>query len=178
MRAAYVLLVLGFLLLSPKLAWAVPAPMSPAELLAASDLVALVRVLAVTCTAVFLDGQTGQTLPEYRAELGILEVKKGAARRGETVIVTWREIPRGLLGPWVVRYYPGEEVWTHLQRDAQGLGYVTTWWNAKGAPVRPPDTNELPTRPGEVVRARFSWRWLQQYGASLIAWLGRLRRSG
>jgi hypothetical protein len=43
MRAAYVLLVLGFLLLSPKLAWAVPAPMSPAELLAASDLVALVR---------------------------------------------------------------------------------------------------------------------------------------
>jgi hypothetical protein len=55
----------------------------------------------------------------------------------------------------VVRYYSGEEVWTHLKREAQGSGFVTTWWNAKGEPVQPPDTIELPTRPGEVVRAAF-----------------------
>jgi hypothetical protein len=177
MRTAYALLTLGFLLLSPKPAWAVPAPMSPAELLAASDLVALVRVLAVTCTALWQDGRTGQMLPEYRAELGLLEVKKGTVRKGETVSVTC-EIPRGLLGPWVVRYYPGEEVWTHLKHDDQGPGFVTTWWNAKGEPVRPPDTNELPTRPGEVVGAQLSWRSLRHYGALLIDWLGRLRRSG
>jgi len=128
--------------------------MSPQELMAASDLVALVRVLAVTCVGVFKNDHTGENLPSYQAELRIVQVKKGPVHEGDTVVVGWRDIPRGLLGPWVVRYYPGEEVWTHLKRDRQGSGYSTTWWNARGAQVRPPDTTELPGRPGEVVRAR------------------------
>jgi hypothetical protein len=40
---------------------ALPAPMSDDELLAKSDLVALVRVLSVTCTAVTKDKMTGRT---------------------------------------------------------------------------------------------------------------------
>lgn len=67
-RAAGCLLLLGVLLFSPAPAWAIPAPMSPHDLMAASDLVALVRVLAVTCVGVFKDGHTGENLPSYQAE--------------------------------------------------------------------------------------------------------------
>ena len=176
-RGAGCLLLLGVLLFSPAPAWAVPAPMSPHDLMAASDLVALVRVLAVTCVGVFKDGHTGENLPSYQAELRIVQVKKGSVREGDTVIVGWHEIPRGLLGPWVVRYFPGEEVWTHLQHDYQGSGYSTTWWNARGDQVRPPDTTELPRTPGEVVRARYTGR-LRVPGvlASFSDWLRRLGR--
>src|SRR4051812_6706114 len=61
-------LLLGVLLFSPAPAWAVPAPMSPDDLMAASDLVALVRVLAVTCVGVFKDGHTGENLPSYQQQ--------------------------------------------------------------------------------------------------------------
>ncbi len=152
-RGARVLMLLAFLLFSPARAWALPGPMSSTELLAASDLVAIVRVLAVTCVDVRKE-QTGERLPSYRAELDIIQVRKGLVRKGDTVSVTWREIPKGLLGPWVVRYYPGEEVWTHLQRDPNGSGYLTTWWNARGEQVRPPDTTGLPKTPGQTVRAQ------------------------
>jgi len=40
-------------------ALALPAPMSDDELLAKSDLVALIRVLSVTCTGVAKDERTG-----------------------------------------------------------------------------------------------------------------------
>ncbi len=46
-------------------AFAVPAPMSKSELLSKSDLVALVRILAVTCTGVTKDDRTGRG--RYRA---------------------------------------------------------------------------------------------------------------
>ena len=90
-------------------ALALPAPMSEQELMEKSDLVALIRVLAVTCTSIVKDEQTGEELPGYLATLKILEVKKGEAKQGEQVLVTWRAVPKGILGPWAVYYYPGEE---------------------------------------------------------------------
>lgn len=46
-------------------ALALPAPMSKSDLLSKSDLVALVRILAVTCTSVTKDERTGEDLPNY-----------------------------------------------------------------------------------------------------------------
>jgi hypothetical protein len=60
-------------------ALALPAPMSDQDLMDTSDLVALVRVLSVTCTTVTKDEQTGEELPGYLAKLKLLEVKKGDA---------------------------------------------------------------------------------------------------
>lgn len=133
--------------------FALPAPMSEQELLEKSDLVALVRVLSVTCTSVTKDEKTGEELPGYLAKLRVLETKKGEAKKGDEVLVTWRAIPKGLLGPWAVYYYPGEEMWTHLSLRSGGASYSTTWWNAKGDEVKNPDTRDLPTTPGETVVA-------------------------
>lgn len=133
---------------------ALPAPMSDAELMEKSDLVALVRVLAVTCTSVIKDEQTGEELPGYLARLKVLETKKGDVKHGEEVLVTWRAIPKEVLGRWTVDYYPGEEVWTHLTKRSGGVSYATTWWNAKGDDVKSPDTRDLPVTPGETVVPR------------------------
>jgi len=130
---------------------AVPAPMSEQELMEKSDLVALIRVLAVTCTSIVKDEKTGEELPGYIATLKILEVKKGEVKQGEQVLVTWRAIPKGILGPWAVYYYPGEEVVTHLTKRTGGATYASTWWNAKGDDVKAPDSRDLPTTPGETV---------------------------
>jgi hypothetical protein len=132
-------------------ALALPAPMSEQELMEKSDVVALVRVLAVTCTSVTKDEQTGEELPDYIATLKVLEVKKGAVTQGEQVLVTWRAVPKGILGPWAVYYYPGEEVVTHLTKRSGGASYASTWWNAKGDDVKAPDSRDLPTTPGETV---------------------------
>ena len=132
-------------------ALALPAPMSEQELMEKSDLVALIRVLAVTCTSIVKDEQTGEELPGYLATLKILEVKKGEAKQGEQVLVTWRAVPKGILGPWAVYYYPGEEVVTHLTKRSGGASYASTWWNAKGDDVKAPDSRDLPTMPGETV---------------------------
>ena len=129
-------------------ALALPAPMSDAELTEKSDLVALVRVLSVTCTSVKKDEQTGEALPGYLAKLQVLEVKKGDAKPGAEVLVTWRTVPKGALGPWAVAYYPGEEVWTHLTKRSGGVTYASTWWNAKGKPVKEPETTDLPVQIG------------------------------
>jgi hypothetical protein len=150
-RRATIVLLAAALSAASGPAWALPRPMSAKELLAASDLVALVRVLAVTCVAIVRDGHTGEKLPRYRAQLEVLAVKKGTVREGEAVAVVWTEIPKKVLGPWAVRYYPGEEVWTHLQHDRDTGDYRTTWWNAKGPQLRPADIHALPTIPGEVV---------------------------
>ena len=128
---------------------ALPAPMSDQELMEKSDLVALVRVLSVTCTSVTKDDATGEELPSYLATLQVLEVKKGDAKRGDEVIVTWRAVPKSIVGPWTVYYYPGEEVVTHLAKRSGGASYASTWWNAKGDDVKAPDTRELPVTPGE-----------------------------
>jgi hypothetical protein len=69
------------------------------------------------------------------------------------VLVTWRAVPKGALGPWTVNYYPGEEVLTHLTKRSGGVSYATTWWNAKGDPIKAPDTKDLPVTPGESVVA-------------------------
>lgn len=132
-------------------ALALPAPMSEQELLDKSDLVALVRVLSVTCTSITKDEQTGEELPGYLAKLQVQEVKKGDAKPGEEVLVTWRAVPKSVAGPWTVYYYPGEEMVTHLTKRSGGVSYASTWWNAKGDDVKSPDSRELPTTPGETV---------------------------
>jgi hypothetical protein len=134
-------------------ALALPAPMSEQELLEKSDVVALVRVLSVTCTSVTKDANTGENLPGYLARLRVLDSKKGGAKKGAELLVTWRAIPKGAAGPWAVYYYPGEEAWTHLTLRSGGVSYATTWWNAKGDGLKSPDTRDLPTTPGETVVA-------------------------
>ena len=132
-------------------ALALPAPMSEQELVEKSDLVALVRVLSVTCTSVVKDDETGEELPGYLATLKIVEVKKGELKQGDQVLVTWRAVPKAIVGPWTVYYYPGEEVVTHLTKRSGGVSYASTWWNAKGDDVNAPDSRDLPTTPGETV---------------------------
>src|SRR5262245_28803496 len=132
---------------------ALPAPMSDQELMEKSDLVALVRVLNVTCTSLTKDDATGEELPSYLATLQVLEVKKGDAKRADEVIVTWRAVPKSIVGPSTVYYYPGEEVVTHLTKRSGGASYASTWWNAKGDDVKAPDTRDLPVTPGESVVA-------------------------
>jgi hypothetical protein len=142
-------LLLLLLLAATTSASALPAPMSDAELLSKSDLVALVRVLSVTCTAVAKDDRTGEPLPSYVANVELIEVIKGDVAKGNDVNITYHEIPTGLLGPWSVFYYPGEMVWTHLVK--QGDDYTTTWWNGRGELVHKADITTLPTKPGESV---------------------------
>lgn len=145
---------LGLLVLvsiAPLAALAVPAPMSEQELTDKSDLVAQVRVLAVTCTSITTDEATGEELPGYLAQLKVVEVTKGDAKPGEVVLVTWRAIPKNIVGPWTVYYYPGEEMVTHLTKRSGGVTYASTWWNAKGDDMKSPDTRDLPVTPGETV---------------------------
>ena len=150
MRTVFALIVLCATAVS---ALALPAPLSDQELTEKSDLVALVRVMSVTCTSITEDGTTGERLPGYIAKLQVLEVKKGNIRPGGEVLVTFRAVPKGALGPWTVFYYPGEEVWTHLVKRAGGVTYASTWWNAKGEVVKPPQTEDLPTTVGESTLA-------------------------
>jgi len=146
-RPALVLLL--SLLATPALA--LPAPMSEQELTDKSDLVATVRVLSVSCTVVTKDDKTGEDLPVYLAKLRLLEVKKGDAKKGDEILVTWRAIPKDIVGPWTVNYYPGEVVQTHLVKKSGGVSYGSTWWNAKGEEA--PENTELPATPGETFDA-------------------------
>src|SRR5262245_52622366 len=134
-------------------ALALPAPMSEQELMEKSDLVAVVRVLSVSCTAVTPDKDTGEDLPSYMAQLRLIDVKKGDAKKGDVVLVTWRAVPTKIVGPWTVNYYPGEEVLTHLVKKSGGVSYGSTWWNAKGDDIKQPENTELPTNPGETFDA-------------------------
>jgi hypothetical protein len=146
--------LLGLALLASGIATAalaVPAPLSEQELTDKSDLVALVRVLSVTCTTITKDAQTGEDLPGYLAKLEVKEVKKGDVKPGESVLVTWRAVPKSIDGPWTVYYYPGEVVWTHLTKRSNGATYASTWLNTKSEIVTSPDSKELPTEPGETV---------------------------
>jgi hypothetical protein len=144
----FVVTILSICLLAAP-AHALPAPMSKQELLAKSDLVALVRILSVTCAAVTKDDRTGEDLPSYTANAELIEVIKGDEPKGGDVTLTFHAIPKGLLGPWSVFYYPGEMVWTHLVKE-DGT-YTTTWWNGRGTVVEQALTTELPTTPGETV---------------------------
>jgi hypothetical protein len=130
-------------------ALAVPPPMSDADLLAKSDLVALVRVLSVTCISVSKDERTGEPLRNYSANVKLMEVIKGDEAKGSDVTVTFHELPKQIVGPWSVFYYPGEVVWTHLVKD--GDAYTTTWWNSRGEVVHKAIITHLPTKPGETV---------------------------
>lgn len=143
------LLILASFAASPALA--LPAPMSEQELTEKSDVIALMRVLSVTCTSIVKDEQTGEDLPGYLAKLKVMEVKKGDVKQGEEVLVTWRAVPKSIVGPWTVYYYPGEEMVTHLTKRSGGVSYASTWWNAKGDDVKSPDSRDLPTTPGETV---------------------------
>jgi hypothetical protein len=128
---------------------ALPAPMSQEELLSKSDLVALVRVLSVTCVSVSKDERTGEDLPSYSARVELMEVIKGEEAKADDVTISFHAIPTGMLGPWSVYYYPGEMVWTHLVgKDGD---YTTIWWNGRGTLVNKAVVTELPTTPGETV---------------------------
>jgi len=151
MRKFRFLSLLGLACLIALPALALPAPMSEQELTDKSDLVAQVRVLAVTCTSVTQDETTGEDLPGYLAQLKVIEVTKGDVKPGEVVLVTWRAIPKDVVDPWTVYYYPGEETVTHLTKRSGVVTYASTWWNAKGDDMRSPDTRDLPTTPGETV---------------------------
>ena len=148
MRAPILVTVITLLCLNATPAAALPAPMSDSELLSKSDLVALVRVLSVTCLSVSKDEHTGEDLPSYSAKAELMEVIKGEEAKGGDVTITFHAIPAGLLGPWSVYYYPGEMVWTHLVRD--GDAFTTTWWNGRGDVVNHAIITELPTKPGET----------------------------
>jgi hypothetical protein len=147
-----IVLIAGLLFLtSPALA--LPAPMSEQELMDKSDLVATIRVLSVSCTAVTKDEKSGQELPAYLARVRVLDVKKGEAQKGDEILVTWRAIPKDVVGPWTVNYYPGEVVPTHLVKKSGGVSYGSTWWNAKGDDIKAPESTELPETPGETFDA-------------------------
>jgi hypothetical protein len=135
-------------------ALALPAPMSEQELNDKSDIVATVRVLSVTCTAITPDEKTGEELPSYMAQLRLIEVKKGDAKKGDVVLVTWRAVPTKIVGPWTVNYYPGEEVLTHLVKKSGGVSYGSTWWNAKSDDATAPESFELPKQPGQTMVPR------------------------
>ena len=147
-----VVAVVSALFLAIPAAEAIPPPMSTEELAEASDVVARVRVISVTCEGIATDDMTGEALPFYSAELEVIEASKGAAP-GDVLKVRFRSLPTGIVGPWTVFYYPGEEVWTHLQRDDGGTAYTTTWWNARGETLHAADVTELPTIPGLRVAA-------------------------
>jgi hypothetical protein len=148
------LMLVGLLLLTPVTpALALPAPMSEQELVDKSDIVAVVRVLSVSCTAITKDEKTGQELPAYLAKVRLIEVKKGDAQKGDEILVTWRAIPKDVLGPWTVYYYPGEVVLTHLTKKSGGASYGSTWWNAKSDVIKAPESTELPETPGETFDA-------------------------
>ena len=85
-----------------------------------SDLVAVVRVVLGHLTVATKDEKTGEDLPAYLAKLKLLDVKKGDAKAGDEVLVTWRAVPKDIVGPWAVYYYPGEEVLTHLVKKSAG----------------------------------------------------------
>jgi hypothetical protein len=127
---------------------ALPAPMSDADLLTKSDLVALVRIWLVTCVSVTKDARSGEELPNWSAKAELIEVIKGDEAKGSDITINFHAIPKGLLGPWSVYYYPGEMVWTHLVRD--GDAYTTTWWNGRGTVVEKAMIPELPTTSGET----------------------------
>ncbi len=141
------LVLVAILPLGPALA--VPAPMSGEELLAKSDLVALVRVISVTCLSVSKDERTGEPLRSYSATVELIEVIKGDEPKGTDIDITFHDLPKKIVGPWSVFYYPGEMVWTHLVKD--GDAYTTTWWNGRGEEVHKAVITELPTKPGETV---------------------------
>ena len=153
-RVRLCLLALSVVLIAPIApALALPAPMSEQELMDKSDIVAVIRVVSVSLTAITKDDKTGQELPAYLAKVRLLDVKKGDAQKGDEILVTWRAIPKDVLGPWTVYYYPGEVVLTHLTKKSGGASYGSTWWNAKGDDIKAPESTELPETPGETFNA-------------------------
>jgi hypothetical protein len=135
---------------------AIPPEKSDQQLLEDSDLVATVRVLAVTCTNQVYHPATDEILSSYEALLQILDVNKGTRKPFDVVLVYWQDVPTGLLGDWDVGYSPGEEVQTHLVWHADRQSYHTTWWNGKKSPsrvahVESPKTRGAVTLTGGVV---------------------------
>jgi len=132
-------------------ALALPEPMTDDELLAKSDLVALIEVLSVTSVGALPDPGTRQALQFYYAKAKVLEVKKGDVKPGTEITIEFREVPEDIVGRWEVSYYAGEELWTYLRK--RGENYRATYWNARGKQVRPASSNKLPSQPGQTISA-------------------------
>jgi hypothetical protein len=148
-RAFKAIGLIVFVMLGARPALALPAPMSDTDLLTKSDLFALVRVLSVTCTGTIHNDFAKEDLLTYSANVELLEVIKGDEPKGTDVNITFHDLPKHIVGPWSVFYYPGEIVWTHLVKD--GDAYTTTWWNGRGEVVHKAIITDLPTKPGESV---------------------------
>jgi hypothetical protein len=132
---------------------ALPAPMTQQQLDEQSDLVALIEIQSVTCIGALPDFQTKQVLLSYEAKAKLLKVKKGDKKPGDVIAIDFNQLPKGLLGPWTVYYYPGEAVWTHLTRAQPREAYISTWWNARGELVHPATIRQLPKKPGQTIEA-------------------------
>ena len=130
---------------------ALPEPISDEELLAKSDLVALIQVQSVTSVGALPNPGTRQALQFYHAKAKVLEVKKGDVKPGTEITIEFREVPEDVVGQWEVSYYAGEELWTYLRK--RGENYRATYWNARGKQVRPASNNKLPSQPGQSIPA-------------------------
>ncbi|MBY0229756.1 MAG: hypothetical protein K2W96_10790 [Gemmataceae bacterium] len=72
-------------------------------------------------------------------------------KANETLLVAWQDVPKTVMGPWKVEYYPGEKVETKLKWIAARKVYESTWREVKGKATRAADTRTLPIKPGEIV---------------------------
>ncbi len=153
-RATAALALAFAFLATPPAGLAVPVPKTHEEVAKESDFIGTVRVLAVACTGEAPFPDTEASSQTYQAWLQVVSVKKGAVKANQTLLVSWQDVPKTVMGPWKVEYFPGEEVETKLKWNAARKMYESTWHNAKGKASRVPDTKKLPVKAGEVAAAK------------------------
>ena len=133
---------------------ALPPPLSAEELQKRSDVVAVVRVLAVTCTAQAPDAETKQPLRTFQAWLQVVRVDKGNAKPDETITLEWRETPKGGFADGATPFFPGEEVKTYLKWIGDRRLFEVAGVGGLKEPIRPADIQKLPEKPGQVLVAK------------------------
>ena len=120
------------LLLMPTLAFAIPAPMSPAELMAKSDIVVDAEVTTVVCVGAPVT-TAQKTATSYRATLTTVKTYKGTAPGQfhiEFTVEKWTGMQP--IGGWKEpKHLVGEAGKYHLQLKKPPDVYGLTWWNAQ-----------------------------------------------
>ena len=120
------------LLLMPALAFAIPAPMSPAELMANSDIVVDAEVSVVSCLGAPVT-TAQKTITSYRATLTTIKTYKGTAPGQfhiEFTIEKWTGMQP--IGGWKEpTHLVGEAGKYHLKLKKSPDTYGLTWWNAQ-----------------------------------------------